>query len=148
DVAARISRQLDLLPLAIELAAARASTLEFEEIENHLADKFAFLTHRRRAAEPRHQALRTAIDWSYDQLTDGERVVFRALAMFAGSFDRQAAAAVCPRPGDRTVFEAVDGLAAKSLLVAEPSAGQTRYRMLETIREYATALLRQAGEAE
>src|ERR1700757_231207 len=84
-----ICRELDGLPLAIELAAARASTLSAEEIEAHLADKFGFLRHRRRVVDPRHQTLKAAIDWSYELLSDDERRVFAELSVFAGGFGLQ-----------------------------------------------------------
>src|SRR5215472_10359469 len=92
---ARICRELDGLPLAIELAAARTSVLSVEEIETHLSDKFAFLAYWRPVADPRHQALRTAIDWSYQLLTAAEQEAFRQLSVFAADFGLQQAAAVC-----------------------------------------------------
>ena len=146
-VVARICRQLDGLPLAIELAAARAGTFSVEEIETYLTDKFRFLAYRRPAADPRHQTLRAAFTWSYDLLADGERRLFRTLAVFAGGFALESVAAVCDagRPG---LVDAIDALVAKSLVVAEPAGGRTRYRLLETIREYATTLLDKAGETE
>ena len=95
-VVARICRELDGLPLAIELAAARASTLSVEEIEAHLADKFRFLAYRRPVADPRHQALKAAIDWSYELLSERPSAgCFRELSVFAGGFGLDAAAAVC-----------------------------------------------------
>jgi predicted ATPase/DNA-binding SARP family transcriptional activator len=146
-VVARICRELDGLPLAIELAAARASVLSAEEIEAHLADKFRFLAWRRPVADPRHQTLASAIGWSYDLLSAGERRVFRGLSVFAGGFSLAAMAAVCCGGDEAAAVDLVDQLAGKSLVVAEPVAGGTRYRLLETIRQYAAERLAEAGEA-
>ena len=95
-VVARICRELDGLPLAIELAAARAGVLSAEEIEARLADKFRFLAYRRPVGDPRHQALKAAIDWSYELLDAEERQGFRALSVFAGGLR--------PRRGGRGVL--------------------------------------------
>ena len=94
-VIGRICRELDGLPLAIELAAARTSTLSVEEVEAHLADKFRFLAYRRPAADRRHQALKAAIDWSYELLPAAEQDVFGQLSVFAGDFGLAQAAQVC-----------------------------------------------------
>ena len=94
-VAERICRKLDGLPLAIELAAARLGTLSAAEIEAHLADRFRFLAYRRPAADPRHQALRAAMDWSYELLSAEERRVLGELSVFAGTFGLAQAAEVC-----------------------------------------------------
>jgi predicted ATPase/DNA-binding SARP family transcriptional activator len=146
-VAARICRELDGLPLAIELAAARASVLSAEEIAAHLADKFRFLAWRRPVADPRHQTLTAAISWSYDLLPADERRAFRGLSVFAGGFGLAAVAIVCCGGDQAAALDLVDQLASKSLVVAEPAAGGTRYRMLETIRQYAAERLAEAGEA-
>jgi predicted ATPase/DNA-binding SARP family transcriptional activator len=146
-VVARICRELDGLPLAIELAAARASVLSAEEIEARLADRFRFLARRRPVADPRHQTLKTAIGWSYDLLTEEERRVFAGLSVFAGGFSLAAMAAVCYGGDQAAALDLVDQLAAKSLLVAEPTAAGTRYRLLETIRQYAAGRLAEAGQA-
>jgi predicted ATPase/DNA-binding SARP family transcriptional activator len=145
-VVARICRELDGLPLAIELAAARASVLSAQEIEAHLVDKFRFLAWRRPVADPRHQALKAAIGWSYQLLPEQERRVFGELSVFAGGFTLAALAAVCCGGDQAAALDLVDQLAAKSLVVAEPVAGGTRYRLLETIRQYATEALADAGE--
>jgi len=147
-VVARICRELDGLPLAIELAAARASVLSVQEIAAHLGDKFRFLAYRRPIAGPRHQALKTAIGWSYELLSEQERRVFRELSVFAGGFDLQAVAAVCCGGDEATALDLVDQLASKSLVVAERAVGGTRYRLLETIRQYAADRLAETGEAE
>jgi predicted ATPase/DNA-binding SARP family transcriptional activator len=143
---ARICRELDGLPLAIELAAARTTVLSAEEIESRLADKFAFLAYRRPVADPRHQALKAAIDWSYELLSAPERGVLRALSVFAGDFGLPAAAAVCCGGDEDAALDAVDRLSAKSLLAAERAPAGTRYRLLETVREYAARQLADAGE--
>ena len=117
-VIGRICRELDGLPLAIELAAARASVLSVPEIEAHLADKFAFLAYRRPAADPRHQGLRAAIDWSYHLLPAAEQRTLAQLSVFAGGFTLAQAAQVCCG-GDRAqALDTVDRLASKSLVVA------------------------------
>jgi non-specific serine/threonine protein kinase len=146
-VIGRICRELDGLPLAIELAAARTSTLSVEDVEAHLADRFAFLAYRRSAADPRHQALKAAIDWSYELLPAGEQDVFGQLSVFAGDFGLAQAAQVCCGGDEATAFDLVDALASKSLAVADTAGGQTRYRLLETIRQYAAGRLAEAGDA-
>ena len=145
---ARICRELDGLPLAIELAAARTSVLSVEEIETHLSDKFAFLAYWRPVADPRHQALRTAIDWSYQLLTAAEQEAFRQLSVFAADFGLQQAAAVCCGGDLSGALDLVDRLAGKSLIVAETAEGRTRYRLLDTIRQYAAGRLADADEAD
>jgi predicted ATPase/DNA-binding SARP family transcriptional activator len=147
-VVARICRELDGLPLAIELAAARTSVLSAEEIEACLADRFRFLGWRRPVADPRHQTLKAAIGWSYELLSGQERRVFGGLSVFAGGFTLAAVAAVCCGGDQASALDLVDQLAAKSLLVAEPTAAGTRYRLLETVRQYAARCLADAGETE
>jgi predicted ATPase/DNA-binding XRE family transcriptional regulator len=145
--AERICRKLDGLPLAIELAAARLGTLSAAEIEAHLTDRFRFLAYRRPAAHPRHQALQAAMDWSYELLSAEERRVLGELSVFAGTFGRPQAAAVCG--GDEVAaLEVVDRLAVKSLVAAEPAEEGTRYRLLETVRQYAAERLAQSGGTE
>ena len=146
-VVARICRELDGLPLAIELAAARMSVLSAEEVEARLADKFRFLGWRRPVADPRHQTLKAAIGWSYELLSDEERRVFGELSVFAGGFTLAAVAAVCCGGNQAKALDLVDQLAAKSLVVAEPTGNGTRYRLLETIRQYAADRLAEAGQA-
>jgi predicted ATPase len=141
-VAGRICRTLDGLPLAIELAAARLSTLSAAEIEANLADRFAFL------AYPRHQALRAAMDWSYDLLPAPERRVLGELSVFAGSFGLAQAAEVCSAVDRAAALDLVDRLAGKSLVAAEPGEDGTRYRLLETVRQYAADRLAETGDAE
>ena len=147
-VAERICRTLDGLPLAIELAAARLGTLSAAEIEAHLADRFQFLAYRRPAADPRHQALRAAMDWSYDLLDAGERRVLGELSVFAGTFGLAQAAEVCSGGDQDTALEVIDRLAGKSLVAAEPAEDGTRYRLLDTVRYYAADRLAEAGGTE
>jgi predicted ATPase len=99
-------------------------------------------------ADPRHQALEAAVAWSYELLTAGERQGLRALSVFAGGFDLTAVAAVCCDGNESAALDLVDLLAGKSLVVCEPAAGGSRYRLLETIRQYAAGRLAEAGEAE
>jgi predicted ATPase/DNA-binding SARP family transcriptional activator len=146
-VIGRICRELDGLPLAIELAAARTSTLSVEDVEAHLADKFRFLAYRRPVADRRHQALKAAIDWSYELLPAAEQEVFRQLSVFAGDFGLAQAAQVCCGGDEAAAFDLVDRLASKSLAVADTAGGQTRYRLLETIRQYAAGRLAETGNA-
>jgi predicted ATPase/DNA-binding SARP family transcriptional activator len=144
-VAERICRKLDGLPLAIELAAARLATLSAAEIEAHLADRFRFLAYRRPAADPRHQALRAAMDWSYDLLSVDERRVLAELSVFAGTFGLAQAAEVCSSGDQLAALDAVDRLAGKSLIAAEPGEDTTRYRLLDTVRYYAADRLAEAS---
>jgi predicted ATPase len=146
-VIGRICRELDGLPLAIELAAARTSTLSVEEVAAHLADRFRFLAYRRPGADARHQALKAAIDWSYELLPAAEQDVFAQLSVFAGGFALAHAAQVCCGGDEAAAFEVVDRLASKSLVVADTAGGRTRYRLLETIRHYAAGRLAEAGDA-
>ena len=118
---AAICRRLDGIPLAIELAAARAAVFGIEELAARLDDRFHLLTGGRRTALPRHQTLRATLDWSYELLTEPERVILRRLAVFAGAFSLEAASAVVASP-EIAPSEVVDGLAnlvAKSLVAAE-----------------------------
>jgi tetratricopeptide (TPR) repeat protein len=148
EIVAGICRELDGLPLAIELAAVRTSVLSAEEIAARLADKFRFLADRRPMAEPRHRTLKTAIGWSYDLLPADERRVFRELSVFAGGFTLAAAAAVCCGGDEMVALDMVDQLVSKSLVAVEPTGGGTRYRLLETIRQYAAEVLVESGQTE
>jgi predicted ATPase/DNA-binding SARP family transcriptional activator len=139
----RICLALDGIPLAIELAAARLRTLSVEQLAERLDDRFRVLTGGSRTALPRHQTLRAVVDWSWDLLTDAERVVLRRLAVFSGGATLEAAERVCAEAAD--VLEPLDALADKSLLVVTSDG---RYRMLETIKAYGLARLEEAGERE
>jgi len=143
--AGRICRKLDGLPLAIELAAARLGTLSAAEIEANLADRFRFLAYRRPAADPRHQALRAAMDWSYELLSPDERGMLGELSVFAGSFGLAQGAEVCTGGDVAAALDVIDRLASKSLVTAETAGDGTRYRLLETVRQYAADRLAEAG---
>ncbi|HEX7322138.1 MAG TPA: LuxR C-terminal-related transcriptional regulator [Mycobacterium sp.] len=147
---AEICRRLDGVPLAIELAATRVRVLSLTEIVDGLQDRFGLLTRGARTAEPRQQTLRASVDWSHALLSEAEQVMFRQLAVFIGGFDLDAAHAVA---GGAAVpyAQVVDELALlvdKSLVVADNSGPTTRYRMLETIRQYALEKLGESGEAD
>jgi len=144
---ARICRDLDGLPLPIELAAARASVLSVPEIQARLADKFRFLAYRRPIPGARHQALKAAIDWKAAAPIAAVARVFRELSVFSGSFRLAEVAAVCCHADEGAALETVDQLAAKSFVVIESAAGGTRYRLLQTLREYAADRLVETGEA-
>jgi predicted ATPase len=156
-----ICRRLDGIPLALELAAARVNVLSVEEIAQGLGDRFQLLTGGRRTAAPRQQTLQAAIDWSWDLLAEPDRRLLRRLSVFAGGWTLDAAAAVTypvapdggeasSSSGDRVArFETLDGLSRlvdRSLVVVDHE-GSTRYRMLETIRQYAGDKLVASGEA-
>jgi predicted ATPase/class 3 adenylate cyclase len=147
---ARVCRRLDGLPLAIELAAARIKALTPEQIAARLDDRFRLLTGGSRTALPRQQTLRAAVDWSYDLLDVPERALLARLAVFAGGWTLEAAEAVCADavlPAD-AVLDLLLRLVDKSLVVAEEHGAAARYRMLETIREYAAARLAETGRDE
>jgi non-specific serine/threonine protein kinase len=145
-----ICRRLDGIPLAIELAAARARVLSVEEIRTRLKDRFRLLTGGRSVVSARHQTLRGAIQWSYDHLPEDEQRLFRALAVFAGGWTLAGAVAVNGgTPGEFETLDRLARLAEQSLLQARIGpAGRTRYRFLETIREFALERLAEAGEEE
>jgi non-specific serine/threonine protein kinase len=145
---AEICRNLDGIPLAIELAAARIRALSVENIAGRLNDCFRFLTGGNRAALPRQQTLRALIDWSHDLLTDKERILFRRLSVLAGGWTLEAAEAVCSG-GDVGEIEVVGllvDLVDKSLVMADPEGG--RYRLLETVRQYANERLTRSEDGE
>jgi predicted ATPase/DNA-binding winged helix-turn-helix (wHTH) protein len=147
---AGICRRLDGIPLAIELAAARASALGIEGLAAELDDRFHPLTGGRRTALPRHQTLRATIDWSHDLLSEAERVILRRIAIFRGDFTIEAAAAVanCERITAADVFEGVFNLAAKSLIVTDIGGELTCHRLLDMTRAYALEKLSASGEIE
>jgi predicted ATPase/class 3 adenylate cyclase len=157
---AQICYRLDGIPLAIELAAARVKMLSVEQISNRLDDRFRLLTGGARTALPRQQTLRALIDWSYDILSDNERLLLSRLSIFAGGWTIEAAEEVCAGEGIDTydVLDLLTQLVNKSLVVViekprtnlKPlsSRGDLRYRMLETIRQYGQERLFEAGEGE
>jgi predicted ATPase/DNA-binding SARP family transcriptional activator len=143
---ASICRELDGLPLALELAAARTHVLTVEEIADRLDDRFRFLRYWRRTPEPRHETLGTTMAWSYDLLSEDERALLRGLSVFAGGFTFEAAAAVCLDGDSDAALELLTRLVESSLVVAEARHGTTRYRMLETVRHYAAERLAETDE--
>ena len=147
--AAEICRRLDGMPLAIELAAARVRVLSLAEIRDGLHDRFRLLTGGARTAVRRQQTLRASVDWSHALLTEPERVLFRRLAVFLGGFDLDAAQVVADG-SDVERYQMLDLLSLlvdKSLVVAENTTGRTRYRLQETVRQYAVEKLGESSEA-
>jgi predicted ATPase len=148
---ARICQQLNGIPLALELAAARFGVLTAEQVADRLEDALRLLTSGRRTALPRHQTLRAAIDWSYNLLEAKERLLLRRLPAFAGGFTLEAAEAVCRGEGleHSEILDLLTALVNKSLVVANRKQGEeTRYQLLETVRLYALEKLLAAGESE
>ena len=146
----QIVAQLDGLPMATELAAARLVMLSPQELLERLSDRFSALRTRSRDAPVRQQTLEALLDWSYQLLSEREQRVFRRLAVFAGGWTLRAAPAVC---GDETisgddVCGAVESLLAKSLVAVDEYPGSRRFRFLDTTRDYAAALLRRSDEEE
>ncbi|WP_336216262.1 ATP-binding protein [Nonomuraea sp. LPB2021202275-12-8] len=145
-----LCRRLDGLPLAIELAAVRTRVLTAGQILDRLTDRFGLLTGGGRTALPRHQTLRTTIDWSHDLLAADERALLRRLCVFAGRFTLEDIESVCAS-GDVPAARALDLLASlvdKSLVTKEDAGDLACYRLHETMREYAGLRLREAGEQE
>jgi predicted ATPase len=140
-----VCERLDGLPLAIELAAARCVSFTPAEIRDRLDDRFALLAGGRRAGADRHRTLEAAIVWSYDVLEPDEQSTLNALSVFPADFDLSAAAATAGQP-DPTAAHVIDSLVAKSLLSADTSEEGARYRLLETIRAFATQRANAAGE--
>ena len=145
----RVCRALDGMPLAIELAAARLRTISIDQLANGLDDRFRLLTSGSRTAMPRHKTLRAVVDWSWELLTDAERMVLRRLSTFSGGASLEAAERVCV--GDAVererVLELLTSLTEKSLVLTDGN-GAPRYRMIDTIKEYAAQRLAEAGEAD
>ena len=145
-----LCRRLDGLPLAIELAAVRTRVLSVEQILDRLSDRFGLLTGGSRAALPRHQTLRTTIDWSYELLDGNERALFRRLCAFAARFTLEDVESVCASddvPRDR-VLELLSSLVDKSMVMKEDVRDISCYRLHETMREYARLKLDEAGEQD
>ncbi|HWF74560.1 MAG TPA: hypothetical protein VG186_14515, partial [Solirubrobacteraceae bacterium] len=146
---AEICRRLDGIPLAIELAAARTPLLTPAEIARRLDHRFDLLTGGSSGLLSHHQTLESALDWSHELLSRGERALFRRLSVFLGGFDLEGCAAVCSGAGveDSKVFTVLEALVAKSLVVAERGdESGVRYRLLETLRAFASERLEEAGE--
>jgi len=146
---AQVCYRLDGIPLALELAAAKAKVLSVEQIVERLDDSFGLLAAGGRTAMPRHKTLRATMDWSHELLSEEERALFRRLSVFAGGFALEAAESVCAggvleRGG---VLDSLTHLVDKSLVVARERDGEARYRLLETVRQYAREKLSESGEA-
>ncbi|MBI3961281.1 MAG: adenylate/guanylate cyclase domain-containing protein [Deinococcus sp.] len=146
----QICQQLDGIPLALELAAARVKVLSVQKLAERLNDRFHLLTGGSRTALPRQQTLKAAIDWSYDLLSEPEQALFQRLSVFRGGWTLEAAEAVCAGG----VVAAADGLdllaqlVQKSLVEMEERQGEPRYRLLETVRLYSQEKLEASGEAK
>ncbi|MGZ5827351.1 MAG: ATP-binding protein [Xanthobacteraceae bacterium] len=143
---ATICRRLDGIPLALELAAARAALLGPREVATLLDDRFGLLTNGRRNALPRHQTLRMTLDWSFNLLTEEEARVLCRLGVFAGDFSLDAAIKVAEDPKTTNVTNHIVSLAAKSLVVSDVRNESPHYRLLDTTRAYALEKLRSGGE--
>ncbi|MBV8724336.1 MAG: adenylate/guanylate cyclase domain-containing protein, partial [Candidatus Eremiobacteraeota bacterium] len=144
-----LAARLDGIPLAIELAAARVRMMSPQQLAKKLDERFRVLSGGDRSTLPRHRTMRALIDWSYDLLDEPYRALFRRLAVFAGGWTLQAATQVCagePEGDGWETFDALSSLVDKSLVVVEAVGEERRYRMLQSIREYALERLRQAGE--
>jgi predicted ATPase/class 3 adenylate cyclase len=148
---ATVCRRLDGIPLALELAAARLSSMSLQHIGERLDQRFRLLTGGSRNVMPRQQTLQATVDWSFSLLTSAERETLARLSVFAGGFELEAAEAVCSTDAVDAldVMDLVRSLVSKSLVVADRTAAAVRYRLLETIRQYsAQELLRLAGDHE
>jgi predicted ATPase len=145
---AQICFRLDGIPLALELAAARAKSMSVEQIMSRLDDRFRLLTGGSRTALPRQQTLRALIDWSYDLLTDAEKLLLRRLAVFSGGWTLELAEQICAddRIDALDILDMLGHLVDKSLVAMEEEYGMTRYRILETIRQYAREKLFESGD--
>jgi predicted ATPase/DNA-binding winged helix-turn-helix (wHTH) protein len=147
---AQICYQLDGIPLALELAAARVGAMRVDQVAERLHDRFTLLTRSRRTALQRHQTLRSLIDWSHELLKEPERMLWRRLSQFAGGWTLTAAEAVCSAPPvlRDDVLELLTHLVEKSLVVLDTQSYEPRYRLLETIREYGLEKLLAADELQ
>ncbi len=145
---AEICRQLDGLPLGIELAAARMRMMNAAEVADRLAGSVRVVRGRSRHAPARHQSLVAAVDWSYRLLDEPERELFARLSVFVGAFDLDAAHGVCGRGPDDDTLELLAGLVEKSMLTVDHAPEATRYRLLETIRQYGRDRLDERGETD
>jgi len=146
----QICYRLDGIPLALELAAARTRMLSVEEISERLDDSFGLLASGGRTAMPRHRTLHATMDWSHDLLPDEEQVLFRRLSVFAGGFMLEAAEVVCADEdlGRDDVLELLSHLVDKSLVTAQERGGETRYRLLEMVRQYGREKLEGAEQED
>jgi non-specific serine/threonine protein kinase len=147
---ASVCHHLDGIPLAIELAAARVRAMPVDEIEARLDSRFRLLTGGSRTAQPRQQTLKALIDWSYDLLNEPERSLLGRLSVFSGGWRLEAAEAVCSGKGieEWEILDLLTSLVDKSLVVYEEREAEARYRMLETVRQYARDRLVESGESD
>jgi predicted ATPase/class 3 adenylate cyclase len=148
-VVAELVARLEGIPIALELAAARVRSLTVSDINARLKDRYKLLTGGARVLQERQQTLRALVDWSYELLEPGEQVLLARLSVFVGGFDMAAASAVCgvePLNAD-DVLDLIGSLVEKSLVTLDDLDEGSRYRMLETIRDYAAEKLEQRGEA-
>src|SRR5258706_8423575 len=145
---AEICRKLDGLPLAIELAAGQVAALGVKGTVARLVSRLELLRLSHRTAVPRHRTLKATLDWSYDLLSDAERIVFRRIAPFVGHFTLEGARYAAGEQGsvDAEIFDAIAGLVEKSLIVTRLDNGQQRYRLVDTTRAYALEKLEEHGE--
>ena len=145
-----LCRRLDGIPLAIELAAARVRLLSVEQISSRLDQSFDLLAGDDRTAMPRQRTLGAAMDWSYELLSEQEKILFRRISVFAGGFTLDATESVCAGEGveSREILDLLSDLAAKSLVMVAERDDAARYRLLETIRQYGRQKLEESGEAE
>jgi predicted ATPase/class 3 adenylate cyclase len=143
-----VCRQLDGIPLALELAAARVKVLSVHEIAGRLEDRFRLLANSRRTTPARHQTLRATMDWSFNLLSESERTVLRRLSVFAGGCKLESAEVVCAGDGVECsrIVDLIARLAEQSLVSIEDRAGETRYRLLDTVRQYCREKLEESGE--
>jgi predicted ATPase len=146
EAVVEICRRLDGIPLAIELAASRMASMTASEVRDRLDQRFRLLVGSRRGLE-RHHTLRHAVAWSYNLLDDIEKALLARCSVFAGGFDLESACAVMDSGDDFATLDLLDALVRKSLLVADRSAGRTRFSMLETIRQFAEEQLVAGGKA-
>ena len=146
----QVCHQLDGIPLAIELAAARIRSMPIEQLATRLEDRFRILTGGSRTALPRQQTLRALIDWSYDLLEENQKALLCRLSVFVGGCTLESVEAVCCGEGIDSweVLELLTALCDKSLVVYEEVEGEARYRLLETIRQYARDRLLERGASE
>lgn len=149
----QVCRCLDGIPLALELAAARVKVLSVAQIASLLTDRFRLLTGGSRSAPPRQQTLRAAVDWSYDLLSEEEQTLLRRLSVFAGGCTLKAVAAVCACSAETAhatleVLDLLERLVDKSLVMADTQERESRYWLLETIRQYGWEQAEQRGESE
>ena len=147
---AQICYRLDGIPLALELAAARAKVLSVEQIADRLDDTFGLLLAGSRTAMPRHKTLQATMDWSHELLPEEERVLFRRLSVFSGGFTFEATEAICAREGIEgdEVLELLSHLVDKSLVAVREGGGEARYHLLETVRQYGREKLDESGDED